>query len=145
MLSAMRRAFSLPELLLVLAVLSILTGIAVPRLLQTWDRVETEAAVAHLVSAHQRARLMAVVRGQVLTLTIDSAAVSITPRLGSEALWSQPGPLQFGVSLSGPTRRITFSPEGFTIGLSNASLQLARGSSTRTLVFSRLGRVRVSP
>jgi prepilin-type N-terminal cleavage/methylation domain-containing protein len=145
MLEPMRRAFSLPELLLVLALVSILTGMAVPLLLHSWDRLELEAEVARLVSAHQRARLSAVIKGQVLTLSIDSSAVSIIPRLSTRALWSEPGPLHFGVSLSGPARRFTFSPEGFTIGLSNTSLQLARGSSTRTIIFSRLGRVRVSP
>jgi prepilin-type N-terminal cleavage/methylation domain-containing protein len=140
-----RRAFSLPELVLVLAVAGILTGIAVPILARAWDRVQVESAASQLVSAHQRARMMAVAKGQVLSLTIDSAMLIITPRTSSTALWSQPGPASWGVSLPGPMRRFTFSPEGFTLGLSNASLALARNSVTRTIVFSRLGRVRVLP
>lgn len=141
----MRRAFTLPELMLALALAGILTGIAVPLLARSWDRLQVESAVFQLLSAHQRARMMAVARGQVLSLAVDSAILIITPRSGSAALWSQPGPASWGVSLPGPTRRFTFSPEGFTLGLSNAALPLARGSVTRTVVFSRLGRARVSP
>ena len=142
---AMRRAFTFPELVLVLAVAGILTGIAVPVLARVWDRLQVETAVTQLVSAHQRARMMAVAKGQVLSLAVDSAILTITSRSSSAALWSQPGPASSGVSLPGPTRRFTFSPEGFTLGLSNASLSLVRGSITRTVVFSRLGRVRISP
>jgi hypothetical protein len=107
------------------------------------DQIEVEAAAAHLVAAHQRARVMAITRGEVLTLSIDSGALVITPRTGAPALWSELGPAAAGVSLAGPTRRFIFSPEGLTLGVSNASLQLARGSSIRTVVISRLGRIRV--
>src|SRR5215208_97577 len=121
----MRRAFTLPELLLVLAVVGILLGIALPSLTQAVDRVEVHAAAAHLIAAHPRARMMAVAKGQVLTLTVDSAAISIAQRDSSAVLWTEPGPEASGVSLPGPTRRFTFAPEGFTLGLSNASLHLA--------------------
>jgi prepilin-type N-terminal cleavage/methylation domain-containing protein len=141
----MRRAFSLPELLLALALVSILLGIALPSLTQAVDRVEVHAAAAHLIAAHQRARMMAVARGQVLTLAMDSAALTIAERSSSTVLWSEPGPGASGVLLPGPTRHFTFAPEGFTLGLSNASLHLARGSASRTVVFSRLGRARLLP
>jgi prepilin-type N-terminal cleavage/methylation domain-containing protein len=138
----MRRAFTLPELVLVLAVASILLSFAVLRLSQVIDRIEVENAAAHLVAAHQRARIMAIARSQVLILSIDSAKLSISPR-DRAPLWSETGPAASRVKLAGPPRRFTFSPEGFTLGLSNATMQLARGSSSRTVVVSRLGRVRV--
>lgn len=139
----MRQAFTVPELMLVLAVAGILFGIAVPPLSRTMDRIKVQAATAHLIAAHQRARIMAISRGQVLMLSIDSTALTIAPRAGAPTLWSEPGPAAAEVSLPGPTRKFTFSPEGFTLGVSNASLHLSRGSTTRTIVISRLGRVRV--
>jgi prepilin-type N-terminal cleavage/methylation domain-containing protein len=139
----MKRGFTVAELLLVLAVAAILMNIALPQLSHAWDRVQVEAAASHLVAAHQRARIMAIARGLALTLTIDSAALTITPRSETVALWTEPGPSISGVSLAGPPRHVTFSPEGFTLGFSNASLHLVRGSATRTVVFSRLGRVKV--
>jgi prepilin-type N-terminal cleavage/methylation domain-containing protein len=139
----MQRAFTLPEMMLVLAVAGILMGIAIPPLSQAADRIEVQSAASQLVSAHQRARIMAIAKGQVLTLTIDSAALTITSQLSATPLWSQRGPAALGVSLAGSARRFTFAPEGYTLGLSNASLHLARGAATRTVVFSRVGRVRV--
>jgi type IV fimbrial biogenesis protein FimT len=141
----MRNAFTLPELMLVLAVAGILLGIALPSLTQAVDRIEVHAAAAQLIAAHQRTRMMAVAKGQVLTLAVDSVALTIAARGSPTPLWTQPGPAASGVSLPGPIRRFTFAPEGFTLGLSNASLHLIRGSATRTVVFSRLGRVRLLP
>jgi prepilin-type N-terminal cleavage/methylation domain-containing protein len=139
----MRKAFTLPELVLVLAVASILFGIAVPRLAGALDRIEVETAAAHLIAAHQRARMMAIARNQVLVLSIDASALTISPRGGGAPLWSEIGPAGSRVVLTGPARQFTFSPEGITLGLSNATLQLARGASSRTVVISRLGRARV--
>jgi hypothetical protein len=87
--------------------------------------------------------MMAITRSEVVVLSIDSAAVSIRPREMAAVLWSEPGPAASGVSLSGPTREFTFSPLGFSLGFSNATLLLRRGAATRTLVISRLGRVRM--
>ncbi len=139
----MPRGYSLLELMLVLAVVGLLLGIAVPRFSRAMDYIEIEAATAEIIAAHQRARMMALARGQVLTLEIDSSQLRIAHRGGGRSLWVQRGPAGSGVSLSGPTRSFTFSPTGITLGLSNASLVLARGASVRTVVFSRLGRVRV--
>lgn len=139
----MRRAFTLPELVLVLAVAGILSGIAVPLIFRVFDRVELDAASGRLVAAHQRARMLAITRSQVLILSIDSADVTITARGAAAPLWSEMGPSAYGVALAGPLRRFTFSPVGFTMGLSNATLQLTRGSSSRTIVISRLGRIRI--
>jgi Tfp pilus assembly protein FimT len=118
-------------------------GIGIPPLTQAVDRVAVEAATAQIVAAHQRARIMAITRGQLLTLSVDSATLSIAPRSGGAPLWTEAGPLAKRVALVGPTRRFTFAPEGITLGLSNATLLLSRGSITRTIVVSRLGRIRV--
>lgn len=129
--------------MLTLAVVGILLAIAVPLVSGVMDRLQVEAATAQVVAAHHRARMLAIARGQVLTLSVDSAGLSIAPREGAAPLWLGAGPVASRVRLSGPARRFTFSPEGFTLGLSNASLLLSRGASTRTIVISRLGRIRV--
>lgn len=139
----MRRAFTLLELVLVLALAGILLAIAVPPLIGALDRIEVAAAAAHLAAAHQRARIMAVTRSQVIILSINASSLSIRPRNMAAALWSEPGPAASGVSLASPTQHFTFSPEGFSLGLSNATMQLSRGAAVRTVVVSRLGRVRV--
>jgi prepilin-type N-terminal cleavage/methylation domain-containing protein len=140
----MRQAFTLPELLLVLALGSILLGIAVPRLSAALDHIEVAAAASHLAAAHQRARLMAVTQSLVTVLSVDSLTLTIRQRGLTTPLWSEAGPVAHRVSLAGPRRQFTFSPEGFSMGLSNATIRLTRGNATRTVIVSRLGRVRVT-
>lgn len=139
----MRYAYTLPELLLVLAVVGLLLGLAIPSLAHTLDGIEVDQAASHLMAAHQRARLMAIARGQVVVLSIDSNQLAIYPRGGTDPLWFEPGPAGSRVALQGAPRQFTFLPEGLTLGLSNATLQLSRGASSRTIVISRLGRVRL--
>jgi prepilin-type N-terminal cleavage/methylation domain-containing protein len=139
----MRKAFTLPELVLVLAVVGILTGLALPRLSGAMDRIEVEEAANRLIAAHSRARIMAMTRGQVVLLSIDPAQLTISAQGKTEPLWSDIGPAAVGVELAGPARQFTFSPGGTTVGFSNATFQLTRGSATRTLVISRLGRIRM--
>jgi prepilin-type N-terminal cleavage/methylation domain-containing protein len=139
----MQRAFSLPELVLVLALGGILFALAIPPLNDTLDRIEVRAWAHHIAAAHQRARLMAVAHGQVLVLSVDQNRLVIREGIDATTLWSQSGPGASGVTLAGPTRRFTFAPEGLTLGLSNATLRLTRGAASRTVVVSRLGRLRI--
>jgi type IV fimbrial biogenesis protein FimT len=140
----MRRAVTLPELVLVLALVGILLGIAVPQLSSAMDRIEVHTAATRLVAAHNRARMMAVTQGQVVVLSVDPHAIILRRQGEATPLWSEPGPEASGVELAGSGAKFTFSPEGLTLGLSNASLRLARGSATRTVIVSRLGRVRIT-
>jgi prepilin-type N-terminal cleavage/methylation domain-containing protein len=140
----MRQAFTLPELLLVLALAGILFGIAIPGLSAALDRIEVAAAARHIVAAHPRARLMAITQSLVTVLSVDSLALTIRPRGLMTPLWSEAGPAGQRVSLAGPAHQFTFSPEGFSLGLSNATIRLTRGNSSRTVIVSRLGRVRVT-
>jgi prepilin-type N-terminal cleavage/methylation domain-containing protein len=141
----MRRGVTLVELMLVLAVTGILFGVAVPALSLLLDSLAVHSAVSHIAAAQARARLLAIARGQVITLVIDSARIAISPRNNPLPLWSEEGPSAQRVHLEGAQRQFTFSPEGFTLGVSNASLQLSRGAIRQTVVISRLGRVRVLP
>jgi type II secretory pathway pseudopilin PulG len=139
----MSQGISLTETVLVLAVLGILSGIALPRLAGTLDTIEVDAAANHLVAAHQRARIMAITRSQVLVLTVENSRVAIRQRQPELPLWSEEGPSVRRVTLTGPAREFIFSPEGITLGLSNATLQLARGNAHRSVIVSRLGRIRI--
>jgi Tfp pilus assembly protein FimT len=131
-------------MVLVLALGGILLAIAVPRLTDALDRIEVQAAANNVAAAHHRARMMAVTHGQVLVLSVGQHQLGIRARSGATVLWSYAGPEASGVTLAGPSRQFTFSPEGLSLGLSNATLRLARGSATRTVVVSRLGRVRIT-
>lgn len=138
-------AFTLPELMLVLALAGILLGMAAPRLTGVLDGIEVRTAAHHLAAAHLRARMMALTGGQVLVLSVEAHRLAIRRRSDGTTLWSHPGPALGGVALDGAPRQFTFAPEGLTLGLSNATLRLTRNAAARTVVISRLGRVRITP
>jgi Tfp pilus assembly protein FimT len=78
-----------------------------------------------------------------LTIRADTLAIRVPGIAGD--LWHAAGPDADAVSLTGPTRPLVFSPVGLTVGVSNALFHLSRGAATRTVVVSRLGRLRVTP
>jgi hypothetical protein len=87
---------------------------------------------------------MAIARSQVMVLSVDANRLAIRHRGEDSVLWSEKGPSAHGVELAGSTtRQLTFSPEGLTLGLSNATLDLSRGWAHRRVVVSRVGRVRI--
>lgn len=140
----MRSGVTLSELMLVLAVAGLLFGIALPTLSGTLDRVEVWSAANHVIAAHRRARIMAISRSQVLVLTVDPDLLTIRPRDQTAPVWTELGPASSRIALEGQARQFTFSPEGMTLGLSNATLRLTRGAASRTIVISRLGRIRIA-
>ena len=124
--------------------MGIMLVIALPRIHGLSDSLAVDRAAREIAAAHTRARMAAVLRGQVLELTVDASALAIRPR-GGAAIWRADGPAAEGVKLTGPARTLTFSPIGITVGLSNASFPLTKGAARRTVIVSRLGRVRIVP
>jgi prepilin-type N-terminal cleavage/methylation domain-containing protein len=141
----MRRGATLLELVLVLVIIGTLTAIAEPRIRGLADSLAVNRAALEIVSAHRRARISAILQSRVLELTISAAALSIRPRGTAADTWQAAGPAAERVALAGPSRVIFFSPVGISMGVSNASFRLSRGAASRTVVVSRLGRVRIVP
>ena len=141
----MRRGVTLLELALVLAIMGLLVGMAIPRFQRVADSLAVHHAALELVSAHRRARIMAILQNRMVELTIRADTLAIRTPGTAVNLWHAAGPAADGVSLSGPTRPLVFSPVGLTVGVSNGSFRLSRGTATRTVIVSRLGRLRVTP
>lgn len=140
----MKYGFTLLETALTLAVAGLLLGIALPRFSALKQGVNVERAAQNIAAAHRRARTTAIVHGKPAILSVAAPTLRITFIGAAQPHWSSPGPSAEGVSLAGPPRDLTFSPLGITTGLSNASFRLSLGSASRTVVVSRLGRVRIS-
>jgi Tfp pilus assembly protein FimT len=140
----MRRGATIMELALALAIIGVLLGIALPRLATVADSLAVDAAARDIVAAHARARMTAILRSRVVELSVGADDLAIRPRGDAADLWHSTGPAARQVVLAGPPRIVTFSPIGITMGLSNASFPLTRGAASRTVVVSRLGRVRIT-
>ena len=139
----MRRGSSLLELLLALVIAGILLGIALPKFSLFRDQLAVGDEAGRIAAAHRRARITAILESQpvVLIITPDSLRITVTADSGTG--WTEPGPSAHGVALTGGSRQLTFSPEGITTGVANATFRLTRGAASRTVVVSRLGRLRV--
>jgi prepilin-type N-terminal cleavage/methylation domain-containing protein len=140
----MNRGFTLVEMALTLAVAGLLLGIALPRFTALKQGVIVERAAQNIAAAHRRARATAIAYGRPAVLSVAAGTLRITLAGQGQPHWLSPGPQNEGVALSGPPRELTFSPLGITTGLSNASFHLSLGAASRTVVVSRLGRVRIS-
>lgn len=139
----MRRGQSLLELLLAIAISSLIMGISLPSLAAARDRLMVDEQVRRIVSAHRRARMTAILESREVVLSVAADSLSIRTERGRETLWLEAGPSSGGVALAGGPKQITFLPIGITTGLSNASFALSRGQAFRTVIASRLGRLRI--
>jgi prepilin-type N-terminal cleavage/methylation domain-containing protein len=145
----MKRGATLLELLVGLAIIAILSGIVIPGSALLADRLAVEHQAARLLIAFRSAWLTARTQQRlaILRITADSLAIRTVPSAGSPdttLVWLVPGPASAGVALS-TAHTSVFAPDGLAMGLSNVTLVLARGTATRKVVASRLGRVRVTP
>lgn len=141
----MKYGFTMLETALTLAVVSLLLGIALPRFTALKQGVTVERAAQNIAAAHRRARADAIMHGRPAILSVAAESLHITYVGAGQPHWAAPGPLEDGVTLAESPRDLTFSPLGISTGLSNASFRLTLGSAGRTVVVSRLGRVRIFP
>jgi len=139
----MRSGFTLPEVALALAIAGILLGIALPQFTAVKQEIAIEQAAQSIVAAHRRARTLAITQGHPAILAVAERSLRITLYGAGQPHWEGPGPLDQGIALTGTPRELAFSPLGYTTGLSNATFQLSLGSAVRTVVVSRLGRIRI--
>jgi len=141
----MNRGVTLPELVVTVCLIGLVLGIAAPRLADPLDTLTVEHAASEIAAAHARARVAAVVESRITLLAIgpDSITLDVMGPDGRERRWARPGPTQLNVSVAGGGRTLTFAPTGITMGFSNASWTLTKGSATRRVVISRLGRLRI--
>lgn len=140
----MRHGYTLVELILACVIISIVVGITTPYAWQTRDRFAVEEAARKIVVAHRYARITAILRNCATVLTVNADSITIRCRSDTTRLWRETGPATSGVALAGPERTVTFSPIGLAAGVSNATYTLTRGEARRSVIVSRLGRVRVA-
>jgi Tfp pilus assembly protein FimT len=142
----MRRGITLLELLMVIVLTTLLASLTLPAIGALHDRLAVDAVTESVVSAHTRARLVAVAerRVAVLTLTADSLVVRVVEAPGDTVFrWRGAGPGAEGVGVTGMPRSVLVAPSGVAMGVANGTYVLTRGAARKQVVVSRYGRIRV--
>ncbi|MGE0554193.1 MAG: prepilin-type N-terminal cleavage/methylation domain-containing protein [Gemmatimonadales bacterium] len=140
------RGVTLIEVLLALALIGLLVGLAFGTAGRWADRARVELATAQLLDAYRRTQSVARAWGRPaeLVVTADSLVVRAVWHAESTEVWRGPGPAQAGVVLTPGIHVTQFLPSGIASGVANVTHSLARGAARRQLVVSRLGRIRIS-
>jgi len=146
----MSRGATLLELLTVLAIIGVLAGIVVPGSAALADRLAVEHQASRLLVAYRSAWVAARMQQRLAIVRISADTLAIRTVRGAGdpdtvLAWSAPGPSVAGVSLTSPAHTSVFGPDGLAMGVANATHVLVKGSASRRVVISRLGRVRILP
>lgn len=135
-------AFTLPELLVVLVVIAVLLGLALPRLAGAADRAAVHSAAADAAAAFRSARSAAIYRRAPVAVMIDTLRAAVAVRADTVLLLRRELGQGYGVRLTATRDSMAFDARGLGVGAANLSLVARRGRFADTLFVSRLGRLR---
>jgi Tfp pilus assembly protein FimT len=139
-----RRGATIAELVITLAVLGVLTSIAVPRAAALVDRFSVKGATQDVVLALAAARAAASQRGAYASFVADPRTGRLRVVSGGETLLERDVLHTRGVRLEASRESVTFAPGGLGWGAANTTVVVSRGTRSDTVVMSRLGRVRAA-
>lgn len=138
----MRRGSTLFELGVVLALIGLCAGMAMPRFTGYRDRIATEAAAASVIAALSTARYAALRNGVVTAIRFDTVAARLVVHTVTDTLLVRDLTAAHGARLAASRDSIAYAGNGMGYGAANTQLVVGRGAAAETLVVSRLGRVR---
>ena len=144
LIGRMHRGYSLVELAIVLAVIGIVTAMALPSWGALLDRVAVERAASEVTTALAVARNTAAMRATRARLSIaaDSLGIDEWGDRTWARVWRWPGPESYSVSLEISNTTVIFGATGIASGVSNTTVVLRRGRQTARITTSRVGRVK---
>ena len=141
MRDAARRASTLVELVLTLAIMGVVAGVAIPNLRTIADRMSVRAARQDVVLGLWAARNVAAMRGDFASFVVDAGTGHVQVVVGADTVFARELTLKRGVAVRATRDSITYAPTGVGYGAANTTIILSRGRRADTVVTSRLGRV----
>ena len=136
------RGFTIIEMVVVVTIAGLLTGLALAPIGRAVDRASVRAASDEIATAFAIGRQTAVMRSSYVTGTIDTIAGTITIESGSDTVHRRPLEEIHGVTLAVTRPSLRFAPNGLGYGVSNLRVIAHRRSAADTIYVSRVGRVR---
>ena len=137
----MRSGFTVPEILIVLAVTAILTGLALPAVTGLRDRLTVRLAAVDAARALADARTIALTAARRTAVRIDALTNTLTVYAGADTIRIV-RLSEYGVRLHTTRDSVAFGPTGIGWGAATATITLTRGTASTALAVSRIGRIR---
>ena len=142
-----RRGFTLPEILIVIVLISLLSLAAIPRFAVANGRRQMQSAKMRVAAAAATARAAAIQKGQQVRFMIKSNRVTVIAAAKDTITLVSPVPLDtlYKVTATGFTDSlvVNFSSRGFALGFDNSTtITLKRpGVPTDSVVLTKTGMV----
>src|SRR6266849_680249 len=124
----MRRGWTLPELLMVLSLVGLLSGFALPSLAGWADRLAVRRAAEETAMFYQTARFAAILRGTRVRIEVRPDSLLATYEAVKDSVFlARPGPKAGGVKLNTSRLVLRIYPTGLGAGGSNTTMVFRRG------------------
>lgn len=137
-----RAGVTLLELLIALALVSVVVGIAAPRVRRLVDAIGARGAAGDAAALFGSARQLAITRWVRTTVTVDTMAGVVSLVAGPDTIIRRDVHHEHGATLHASRTSATYTPLGLALGVSNLTVIAVRGAAAETVTVSRLGRVR---
>ncbi len=140
----MRRGTTLPELLLVCALLGLVAGFALPRVADALDGVRVTQAAHEVAGALTLARAAAIRRAAFAAVILDEREGTVRVESLGDTLLHRALRADHRVTLRATRDTLTYGPDGLGHGAANSTIVIERRAHAETVTVSRLGRTRRS-
>lgn len=138
-----RHATTLPELVVVVALVALICGLALPPFKRTFDRIQTRGAAREAMMAFFTARAHAIALGRRTTVMLDANGGRVVVLTAGDTLMVRPVSDEHGVTMTTTRDSMAFFPDGLGLGAANVSVIFSRGNAVDTVIVSREGRVKL--
>lgn len=138
-----RSATTLPELVVIIAIIAIVTGFVLPPFKRGFDRLQTRAAAHEAMTAFFTARAAAIAAGRRTAVVIDKSRSRVSVVASDDTLLARDVGAGRGVTIVASRDSMTFFPDGLGLGGANLSMIFRRGAAADTVIVSREGRIKL--
>jgi Tfp pilus assembly major pilin PilA len=138
----MRTGTSVLELLIVVALITLLAAVAAPSLATLRERAAVMSATTEMMSVLATARHLAVARQTRTAVRLDDVLGTAIVLSHSDTIHRRDLGASHGVTLEVTRDSIAYGPTGRGYGAANTRIIISRGRAADTINVSRLGRAR---
>ena len=132
------RGFTLIEVMIVIVIIGIMTGIAVPAFADWRERQSVRSATQSLMAHMKQARVLAIAENRTVSITFTSTSYTYDAGSCGQCSAQVISLAQFANSLTvSPTTTRTFSSRGT---VNSGTVTLTAGSTSRSVVLNVIGR-----